>query len=247
MDPRIKEGVMERGFSTFCSRTLSKIWYESKISLSQVRCKECFCFTLHSHPYHKWNHHLGILMQQLVSFRQWWHRSMGDLQPYYPEYHLRIISRYGEHCLCFFLRFIQWNDLNFSFLGKLFSNPTEADLKKWFQLGSVAAYQHCSMIKLHYTISHALDDCLSDLEEDDLNPLKRNRRKLKQKLAERQRTIRERGYSLNSSVFPINSKSREMVESDCHSALTMETLVQEDELTEDLDVGFNPPRRVVVK
>ena len=103
------------------------------------------------------------------------------------------------------------------------------------------------MIKLHYTISHALDDCLSDLEEDDLNPLKRNRRKLKQKLAERQRTIRERGYSLNSSVFPINSKSREMVESDCHSALTMETLVQEDELTEDLDVGFNPPRRVVVK
>ena len=108
------------------------------------------------------------------------------------------------------------------------------------------------MIKLHYTISHALEDCLNELEENDLNPLKQNRKKLRQKLAERQKTLRERGYSLNSSIFPKNNEGRESKDgsgNSCQFSLATEGTVflQDEELENHLDVGFNPPKRVTVK
>jgi hypothetical protein len=108
------------------------------------------------------------------------------------------------------------------------------------------------MIKLHYTISHAIDDCLNELEENDLNPLKQNRKKLRQKLAERQQRLRERGYSLNSSVFPKKNERRDPEEGNGHSCqtslATSETMfLHEDELEDHLDVGFNPPRRVIIQ
>mmetsp|Transcript_29038 Transcript_29038/g.58932 ORF Transcript_29038/g.58932 Transcript_29038/m.58932 type:complete len:727 (-) Transcript_29038:114-2294(-) len=50
---------------------------------------------------------------------------------------------------------------------KLFSNQSIKDLDRYFQGGSVAAYQHIAMIKLHYAIASALDECLADLEQSD--------------------------------------------------------------------------------
>lgn len=47
---------------------------------------------------------------------------------------------------------------------KLFSNPTLPFLKQCFQVGSIAAYRHCAMMKLHYGVSHAIVDCLATLE-----------------------------------------------------------------------------------
>jgi len=34
----------------------------------------------------------------------------------------------------------------------------------YFQRGAVAAYEHTAMIKLHYSIADALDDCVARLE-----------------------------------------------------------------------------------
>jgi hypothetical protein len=48
--------------------------------------------------------------------------------------------------------------------AKLFSNPTLRDLEIYLQRGSAAVYPHCAMIKLHYSIADALDECLSKLE-----------------------------------------------------------------------------------
>lgn len=47
---------------------------------------------------------------------------------------------------------------------KLFSNPTLPFLEQCFQVGSIAAYRHCAMMKLHYGVSHAIVDCIATLE-----------------------------------------------------------------------------------
>ena len=49
-------------------------------------------------------------------------------------------------------------------------------MKRYFQRGSVAAYQHVTMLKLHYKIAHALDECLPTLEELDESPQDRPQR-----------------------------------------------------------------------
>jgi len=50
---------------------------------------------------------------------------------------------------------------------KLFSSPSADDMHRFFQAGRVAAYQHCAMMKLHYSIGQAFEECLAALEEDD--------------------------------------------------------------------------------
>jgi hypothetical protein len=47
---------------------------------------------------------------------------------------------------------------------KLFSDPTLDDLYRYFQAGSVAAYEHIAMIKLHYSLVDVLDECIQKLE-----------------------------------------------------------------------------------
>jgi hypothetical protein len=43
------------------------------------------------------------------------------------------------------------------------SDPTITDIHRYERAGSVAAYEHCAMIRLHYHIADALDDCLRRL------------------------------------------------------------------------------------
>mmetsp|Transcript_23089 Transcript_23089/g.66650 ORF Transcript_23089/g.66650 Transcript_23089/m.66650 type:complete len:831 (-) Transcript_23089:1367-3859(-) len=50
---------------------------------------------------------------------------------------------------------------------KLFVNQKISDLERYFQGGTVAAYQHIAMIRLHYRIANALDECLAELEQSD--------------------------------------------------------------------------------
>jgi len=47
---------------------------------------------------------------------------------------------------------------------KLFSNPTLPFLKQCFQVGSTGAYRHCAMMKSHYEVSYAIDECLSVIQ-----------------------------------------------------------------------------------
>jgi len=59
---------------------------------------------------------------------------------------------------------------------KLFSDPSVRDLERCFQGGEVAAYEHTALIKLHYSIADALDDCISKLERTDQSQSTYNRR-----------------------------------------------------------------------
>lgn len=49
---------------------------------------------------------------------------------------------------------------------RLFSDPKLDHLYKYFQVGSVAAYEHIAMIKLHYSLVDVLDTCIEKLEPD---------------------------------------------------------------------------------
>lgn len=62
----------------------------------------------------------------------------------------------------------------------LFADQSVDDMKRYFQGGSVAAYQHVAMLKLHYKIVHALDECLASLEFDEApkDPPRRRRSQL---------------------------------------------------------------------
>lgn len=65
----------------------------------------------------------------------------------------------------------------------LFAEQSIDDMKRYFQGGNAAAYQHVAMLKLHYKIAHALDECLASLEFDESpnSPPRRRRQLLKQK------------------------------------------------------------------
>jgi hypothetical protein len=47
---------------------------------------------------------------------------------------------------------------------QLFTNPDAKELHRYFQAGAVAAFQHAAMIRLHYSVADALDECLEKLE-----------------------------------------------------------------------------------
>lgn len=48
-------------------------------------------------------------------------------------------------------------------LQQLFADPKLDHLYRYFQAGSVAAYEHIAMIKSHYSMADALDECLAKL------------------------------------------------------------------------------------
>eukprot|EP00934_Nitzschia_sp_Nitz4_P009254 Nitzschia sp. Nitz4//scaffold260_size33533//22311//24935//NITZ4_007880-RA/size33533-processed-gene-0.8-mRNA-1//-1//CDS//3329544686//9244//frame0 len=62
----------------------------------------------------------------------------------------------------------------------LMTDPTVDQIRHSFQVGAVASYQHAAMIRLHYRIADAIDECLAKLGVDETRhpgqPVKPNRR-----------------------------------------------------------------------
>lgn len=50
----------------------------------------------------------------------------------------------------------------------MFEDPSLDDLYRYYQAGAVAAYEHVAMIKLHYSIANAFDECIAILEGKEL-------------------------------------------------------------------------------
>jgi len=57
-------------------------------------------------------------------------------------------------------------DIAFQFFFKIFTDPSLSDMKEYFQVGLTCTYPHIQMIKIHYAIAGALDECLLLLEQD---------------------------------------------------------------------------------
>ena len=47
------------------------------------------------------------------------------------------------------------------------SDPCLNDIIRYEKGGAIAAYEHCAMIRLHYHVPDALDECLRKLETGD--------------------------------------------------------------------------------
>ena len=62
-------------------------------------------------------------------------------------------------------------------------------MKRYFQGGAIAAYQNIAMVKLHYKIAHALDECLASLEIDEAPTAPPRRRRTSQLLKQKSAKI----------------------------------------------------------
>uniref|UniRef100_A0A7S3Q201 PNPLA domain-containing protein n=1 Tax=Chaetoceros debilis TaxID=122233 RepID=A0A7S3Q201_9STRA len=121
--------------------------------------------------------------------------------------------------------------VSFSDYFQLFSNPTKKFLQKCVQGGRVAAFKHCSMMKLHYSVSNAFDDCLAILEEED-GSFSKSRRRHSNLLSSphykssnqsgrgQKRSGIGRGYNLNASAFPLDNLLDGDIESEYSQDIT---------------------------
>lgn len=73
---------------------------------------------------------------------------------------------------------------------KLFQDASQKEMEKFFRVGRTAAYQHINMIKLHYRISHTLENCLAMIEDHEQRySLDDDRRRASLKMPIRRRSI----------------------------------------------------------
>ena len=95
-----------------------------------------------------------------------------------------------------------------------------SDLKRYFQGGSIAAYEKTAMIKLHYQIADALDECLEMLDQnaEPHAPVKPRTSLLPEKIKTLQELDGETGSRFS---LPANMKSN--AESPHTSAQSSET------------------------
>lgn len=121
-------------------------------------------------------------------------------------------------------------------------------MERYFQGGQVAAYQHVAMLKLHYKIAHALDECLASLEFDESPNQPRRRRSLlfKQKSA---KAMASPGGGVRFSQF---DSREDLKASDSEHTTSLASTASEGYMSDDehekggfdgVDCAFGPGRR----
>jgi len=128
----------------------------------------------------------------------------------------------------------------------LFDNQSNDDMRRYFQGGAVAAYQHVAMLKHHYKIAHALDECLASLEFDEAPKAPpRRRRSLLYKQKSRIKVASGGGLHFTK----LESKNIKMRESNSTSpaSTVSEEFMSDDEHEkggfDGVDCAFGPGRR----
>jgi hypothetical protein len=127
-------------------------------------------------------------------------------------------------------------------MRQLFEDQSLDDMKRYFQGGSVAAFQHVAMLKLHLKISRALDECLASLEYDE-DPTEPPRRRRSQLLKEKSVVGGLHFTKLDSKtaidIHPIGTASS--------ATSVSEGIVSDDEYEmggfDGIDCAFNHARR----
>ena len=133
-------------------------------------------------------------------------------------------------------------------MRQLFQDQSEDDMKRYFQGGSVAAFQHVAMLKLHYKIARALDEGLASLEFDEGSnePPRRRRSQLyKEKSLKRMSVV---GGGVHFTQLDSNAMIEIKPIGTTSSATTVsDGLVSDDEHEkggfDGIDCAFNPVRR----
>jgi hypothetical protein len=120
-------------------------------------------------------------------------------------------------------------------------------MKRYFQGGSVAAFQHVAMLKLHYKIARALDEGLASLEFDEGSnePPRRRRSQLY-----KEKSLKK--ISVGGGVHFTKLDSKALIEIKPISATSSATTVSDGLVSDDeherggfdgIDCAFNPVRR----
>jgi len=119
---------------------------------------------------------------------------------------------------------------------------------RYFQGGSVAAYQHVAMLKLHYQIAHALDESLASLEFDEAPTHEPPRRRRSQLYKQKSLKTRLSGGGLHFTKLESENK-KQLLESETTSP---DSTVSDGYLSDDehekggfdgVECAFGPGRR----
>lgn len=90
------------------------------------------------------------------------HRVLLALPPLSRKFRSRTTFGYVLQCEWFLWGICTRSNACFVY-AQLFADPLLHHLYRYFQAGSVAAYEHVAMIKLHYSMADALDECIVKL------------------------------------------------------------------------------------
>ncbi|KAL7542401.1 hypothetical protein ACHAXR_013404 [Thalassiosira sp. AJA248-18] len=126
----------------------------------------------------------------------------------------------------------------------LFSDQSTDDMIRYFQGGAVAAYQHVGMLKLHYKIAHALDECLASLEFDEApnDPPRRRRAQLL-----KQKSTKATNGGLHFTMLETKSKKQLPSDTTSPDSTVSDGYMSDDEYEkggfDGIECAFGPRRR----
>ena len=121
-------------------------------------------------------------------------------------------------------------------------------MKRYFQGGAVAAYQHVAMLKLHYKIAHALDECLASLEFDE-SPNEPPRRRRSQLFKQKSQKVSSPGGGLHfATLGSSNGQLQEASNTTSPSSTVSDGYMSDDEYEkggfDGVDIQFGAGRRL---
>mmetsp|Transcript_12893 Transcript_12893/g.19267 ORF Transcript_12893/g.19267 Transcript_12893/m.19267 type:complete len:919 (+) Transcript_12893:140-2896(+) len=125
----------------------------------------------------------------------------------------------------------------------LFEEQSEDDMKRYFQGGAVAAYQHVSFLKLHYAVANTLDECLASLECEESTPVPPRRRHSQLMMKQKSEMLSLRGNLHFAKLEP-----KELDEQLPASGAATPTSTEPDDEYEEggfdgVDCAYGPGRR----
>ena len=118
-------------------------------------------------------------------------------------------------------------------------------MRRYFQGGAVAAYQHVAFLKLHYAVANTLDECLASLECEENTPAPPRRRHMQLMMKQKSEVVPPRGSLHLSKLDP--KELNEQLQSLGSGSTTPTSSEPDDEYEEGgfdgVDCAYGPGRR----
>ncbi len=119
------------------------------------------------------------------------------------------------------------------------------DMKRYFQGGAVAAYQHVSFLKLHYAVANTLDECLASLECEEKTPVPPRRRHFQLMMKQKSEMLSPRGPrgSLHFAKLEPEELDEQLPSSGAATPTSTEPDDEYEQGFDGVDIAFGPGRR----
>lgn len=116
-------------------------------------------------------------------------------------------------------------------------------MKRYFQGGAVAAYQHVSFLKLHYAVANTLDECLASLECEEKTPVPPRRRHFQLMMKQKSEMFSPRGPRGSLSFASLEQLDKQSPDSGAATPTSTEPDDEYEQGFDGVDCAYGPGRR----